>query len=61
MRISKREAAEYLGLSLNQINYMIAVRQIPFVRISPRKSWFIKEELDEWKADTWRHYKPEQQ
>ena len=48
--LSTREAALYLGLSVNALHRLTAAREIPFEQDAPgSKCWFLKSELMAWR------------
>jgi excisionase family DNA binding protein len=48
--MTTREAAEYLGMSVNALHKLTAARKIPFEQDTPGgKCWFLKSELDRWR------------
>jgi excisionase family DNA binding protein len=46
--LSYKQAAEYLALPCGTLRSLVSHRQIPHVRISPRKVTFDRGELDKW-------------
>ena len=45
-----RDAAKYLGISLNALHKLTAARAIPFEQEAPgAKCWFRRSELDAWR------------
>ncbi len=50
--IGTREAADYLGLSVDEVHRLVAARRIPFQRDAPgHKCHFKRSELDEWRRN----------
>ena len=48
--LNTRQAAEYLGISLNALHRLTAARAIPFEQDRPgAKCWFRRSELDAWR------------
>ena len=48
--LSTREAALYLGMSVNALHRLTAERAVPFVQDAPgAKCWFLRSELDAWR------------
>jgi excisionase family DNA binding protein len=48
--LNTRQAAEYLGISLNALHKLTAARAIPFEQDRPgAKCWFRRSELDAWR------------
>jgi excisionase family DNA binding protein len=48
--LSTREAARYLGITVNALHKLTAARAIPFEQEAPNaKCWFRRSELDAWR------------
>ena len=47
-----RDAAGYLGLTVNALHKLTAARLVPFSQDVPGgKCWFLRSELDDWRRD----------
>jgi hypothetical protein len=50
-RIHSQQAADYLGLSINALHKLTAVRQLPVEQEAPgHKLWFRRSQLDHWRS-----------
>lgn len=50
--LGARDAAAYLGLTVNALHKLTAARLIPFSQDAPGgKCWFLRSELDGWRRD----------
>jgi excisionase family DNA binding protein len=49
--LSYARAAEYLDIPTGTLRSLVSKRQIPHVRIGPRKVTFDRDELDRWIAE----------
>lgn len=50
--LNVREAAQYLGFTVNYVYKLTSAHQIPFFRPSGRKVIFRRSELDKWVDDS---------
>ena len=49
--LDAKQAADYLGLSINALHKLTAARQLPSEQEAPgHKLWFRRSELDEWRS-----------
>lgn len=46
--LDKPEAAAYLSIEVSHLEYLVAKRRIPFVRVGSRYIRFRREDLDGW-------------
>jgi excisionase family DNA binding protein len=48
--LTTKDAAAYLGLSVNALHKLTAARQVPFAQdTTGGKCWFLRSELDAWR------------
>lgn len=48
--LDTKQAANYLGLSVDSLHKLTAARGIPFEQSSPNaRCWFLRSELDRWR------------
>jgi len=45
--MTRKEVAEYFGMSIRTIDYLVASKQLPFFRIGPRLIRFSKTKIKE--------------